>query len=44
MSNAILLPMGIFGIGFVVSLTIACLIKVMLDVISFVTKKQEAND
>jgi len=43
MSNAFLLPMQIFGIGFIISLLIACLIKVMLVVISRVTKTQEAE-
>ncbi|WMJ23963.1 hypothetical protein RBG61_04650 [Paludicola sp. MB14-C6] len=43
MPTAILLPMQIFAIGFVISLTIALLIKVMLDIITFISKKKEAK-
>lgn len=43
MSSALLIPMQVFLIGFVISLSIACLIKVMLVIISRVTKKQEAK-
>lgn len=39
MSDAIIIPLQVFGIGFVISMCIAVLIKLLLDAIKFFSFK-----
>lgn len=39
MSDAFLIPLQVYGIGFVISLGIAVLIKLMMDVLKIISKK-----
>lgn len=38
MSDAILIPLQVFGLGFIISMFIAGLVKVMLDIIKHFTR------
>ncbi len=38
MSEAFLIPLKVFGLGFVISMCISCLIKFILDAIRFLSK------
>jgi hypothetical protein len=45
MTDAILIPLKVFGLGFVISMCMAVLIKLLLDAIRFFSKNpKETND
>lgn len=41
MAEAILIPLKVFGLGFVISMCMAVLIKLLLDVIKHFTKNEK---
>lgn len=43
MTQALLIPLEVFGLGFVIAMLMAVLIKVILGAIHFATAKQEAR-
>lgn len=40
MSDAIIIPLQVFGLGFIISMCIAGLVKVMLDIIKHFTRNE----
>jgi len=40
MTDAFLIPLKVFGIGFIISMCIACMVKFLLDAIKYFTRNK----